>query len=71
MTWTSLSGISDVNCAVTCSLHNTELSDDLYIPLAKSFVLKKWVADTVRLLSSGSDESLLVINLVRRFVEGH
>ncbi|KAG9287244.1 hypothetical protein G9A89_008874 [Geosiphon pyriformis] len=39
--------------------------------LAKGFVMKEWVTDTVRLLGPGSDRSLLVVNLVRGFAEGH
>ncbi|KAG9306459.1 hypothetical protein G9A89_003569 [Geosiphon pyriformis] len=70
-TWTSLPEIGDVNCAVTHSLHNVELSDSLYIVLAKGFVLKKWVANTVHLLGFKFDGGLLVINLVCEFVEGH
>ncbi|KAG9304333.1 hypothetical protein G9A89_019895 [Geosiphon pyriformis] len=43
----------------------------LYMALAKGFVLKEWVVDTVCLLSPGSDRGLLVINLVCEFAEDH
>ncbi|KAG9300972.1 hypothetical protein G9A89_005030 [Geosiphon pyriformis] len=70
-TWTNLPGIGDFNCAVIYSLHDAELSDGLYMALAKGFVLKEWVANIAYLLGPGSDGDLLVINLVCEFAEGH
>ncbi|KAG9296577.1 hypothetical protein G9A89_015169 [Geosiphon pyriformis] len=50
---------------------DTATKSNLYMTLAKGFMLKEWMADTVHLLGPGSDGGLLVINLVCEFAEGH
>ncbi|KAG9287666.1 hypothetical protein G9A89_004013 [Geosiphon pyriformis] len=52
-------------------LQKAELSDSLYMSLAKGFVLKNWVADMSYLLGGGSNSKSLVIGLVYDFTKGY
>ncbi|KAG9286753.1 hypothetical protein G9A89_012303 [Geosiphon pyriformis] len=53
------------------SLYKAGSFIDLYTVLAKGFVLKSWVADTVDYLGADFGESVLVVNFVCHFAKSH
>ncbi|KAG9287222.1 hypothetical protein G9A89_008852 [Geosiphon pyriformis] len=65
-----LAGDFVVRSRVIQILHEAELSSNLYILLAKEFVLKSWAADIVLSLGSASGDSLIV-KLVCSLAKSH
>ncbi|KAG9301545.1 hypothetical protein G9A89_008397 [Geosiphon pyriformis] len=68
--WYELAGDSAVGSKIVQSLHKTELSGNLYILLAKRFVLKSWIVDAILCLGSDFGGSLIV-KLVHSLAESH
>ncbi|KAG9292151.1 hypothetical protein G9A89_005295 [Geosiphon pyriformis] len=68
--WSVLVSASAVNGVVAHSLDNAVSSGNLYILLAKEFVLKDWVADAVRHFGSEAGGNL-IIRLVCSIAESH
>ncbi|KAG9288713.1 hypothetical protein G9A89_004332 [Geosiphon pyriformis] len=54
---------------VAYSLNKTAYFIDLFMVLAKNFVLKSWMIDTVDHLDANSGKGALVINFVCYFAE--
>ncbi|KAG9305867.1 hypothetical protein G9A89_016519 [Geosiphon pyriformis] len=57
--------------AIAISLNEAASSINLYTVLAKSFVLKSWMVNTVGQLGADSDGGTLVVNFICHFAENH
>ncbi|KAG9303371.1 hypothetical protein G9A89_013697 [Geosiphon pyriformis] len=66
--WCKVAGKSAIRGKVIYSLCEAKLSNDLYMLLAKRFVLKSWLADAIQCLGSASG-SCMIVDLVRSFTE--
>ncbi|KAG9304928.1 hypothetical protein G9A89_003096 [Geosiphon pyriformis] len=69
--WDVLLGASANGNAIAGSLNETASSMDLYIVLAKGFVLKSWVVNMVGWLGADSDEGTLVVNFICCFTKNY
>ncbi|KAG9290241.1 hypothetical protein G9A89_022217 [Geosiphon pyriformis] len=69
MEWNVALKISANGNAIAKLLHKTESSINLFIVLAKGFVLKNWVADMISCLGAGFGEDTLVVDFVCCFAK--
>ncbi|KAG9292777.1 hypothetical protein G9A89_006338 [Geosiphon pyriformis] len=70
MLWCEVASKSVIRSKVTHSLCKAELSNSLYMLLAKRFVLKSWMANAIQCLGSASD-GRIIVNLVHGLVENY
>ncbi|KAG9283981.1 hypothetical protein G9A89_005488 [Geosiphon pyriformis] len=71
MEWNVVLGISADKNVIAKSLHETGFSINLFTALAKGFVLKDWVADTVSCLGAGFGRGMLVVDFIHCFAESY
>ncbi|KAG9304494.1 hypothetical protein G9A89_020058 [Geosiphon pyriformis] len=69
--WNVLLGASANENVVAKLLNEAASSIDLFTVLAKSFVLKSWIVNTLGCLNADSDGGVLVVNFVCHFAESH
>ncbi|KAG9296155.1 hypothetical protein G9A89_014747 [Geosiphon pyriformis] len=69
--WNELLGTFVNKNAVANLLLETASSIDLFTALAKSFVLKSWMVDTLGHLNADSSEGALIVNFIYHFAENY